>query len=290
MLIVCFLRDVLHGDLLDTVNSSDIPPLSAKLTALQLLQAAPTETELQVIRKTENIYCLRKQERFLVRMAGVKDCKQRLSLLRAWEMLPHRLRELQIRVDRVRDSIQAVRESATLRRAIHITLFIGNFLNSGQRQGEASAFTIESLNRLATTKSVLDKRKTLLHLLNDHANLCSLVEEFCCLRSSKHIDAEELQADIEAVRSLLSPPTLKPATDAPDGVDGYPGFLISFHHRFDPLFERLCVSYDQLKISSCEMKSFLGLPDHQNPNWTMVIKALAEFTDVVAKITNTTSM
>ena len=46
-----------------------------------------------------------------MRMASVPMCRDRMMLLRSWEILPHRLRELQTRVDRVRESVEAIRKS-----------------------------------------------------------------------------------------------------------------------------------------------------------------------------------
>ena len=104
----------------------------------------------------------------------------------------------------------------------------------------------------------MDKRKTLLHFLHDHANLSSLVEEFFCLRSTKHIEADELQADIDAVRLMLQPKLAKSNVTPPNGmVDGYPRFVAHFHRRFTPRFERLHMAYENLKAMSCEMKHSL---------------------------------
>eukprot|EP00474_Spongospora_subterranea_P009739 CRZ10197.1 hypothetical protein [Spongospora subterranea] len=259
--------DVLHGDLLDT-----------------LLQAVPTESEMATISKMGNIQGLRKQERFLVRLASVRNVSERLNKLRSWEILPHRLRELQSRVDRVREAVQSITKSATLRRALRVTLCIGNYLNCGQRQGEAVAFTIDSLARLTSTKSVVDKRRTLLHVLHDFANLSSLLEEFYCLRSARHIDFTELHTDIEAVRFMLSSSSDDAADASASDVDGYARFLARFTRRFTPRFDRLTSSYDQLITQSCEMKSFLGAADQSDPSWSHIFKSLAEFIDLVAKL------
>lgn len=225
---------------------------------------------------------LRKQERFLVRLASVRDVNKRLLLLRSWEILPQRIREVRSRIERVLAAVHTVRHSESFRRALHVTLCIGNFLNSGQRHGEAQAFAIDSLNRLSMTKSTLDKRKSLLHLLDQHADLSKLVQEFYCLRGARHIDADELQADIESIRAVVSPGGSVSAPASPSQPDdGFPAFVAKFKRRFGPRIDRLVQLHRDLLSATADLRSYLSMTDGSLNN---LFDTLAEFCAMVERL------
>lgn len=65
-------------------------------------------------------------------------------------------------------------QSGALRQLLEIILAFGNYMNKGQR-GNASGFKVSSLNKLADTKSSIDKYRAfgtaLAHIGNDSAIL-----------------------------------------------------------------------------------------------------------------------
>lgn len=54
---------------------------------------------------------------------------------------------------------QEVVQSGALRQLLEVILAFGNYMNKGQR-GNASGFKVSSLNKLADTKSSIDKYRT----------------------------------------------------------------------------------------------------------------------------------
>lgn len=54
---------------------------------------------------------------------------------------------------------QEVVQSGALRQLLEVVLAFGNYMNKGQR-GNASGFKVSSLNKLADTKSSIDKYRT----------------------------------------------------------------------------------------------------------------------------------
>ncbi|KAL0164400.1 hypothetical protein M9458_040153, partial [Cirrhinus mrigala] len=57
-----------------------------------------------------------------------------------------------------------VLHSKNLKQLLEVVLAFGNYMNKGQR-GNAYGFKISSLNKIADTKSSIDKNITLLHYL-----------------------------------------------------------------------------------------------------------------------------
>lgn len=76
---------------------------------------------------------------------------------------------------------QEVVQSRALRQLLEVILAFGNYMNKGQR-GNAFGFKVSSLNKLADTKSSIDKYRTsrasgtaLAHISNDSAIPFSLI-------------------------------------------------------------------------------------------------------------------
>jgi hypothetical protein len=69
-------------------------------------------------------------------------------------------------VSGVLEACKEVQRSKRLRKMLEIILAFGNYMNRGQR-GNALGFKLNSLTRIADTKSSCNKNMTLLHFMAD---------------------------------------------------------------------------------------------------------------------------
>jgi dishevelled associated activator of morphogenesis len=71
-----------------------------------------------------------------------------------------------VQVSGVLEACKEVQRSKRLRKMLEIILAFGNYMNRGQR-GNALGFKLNSLTRIADTKSSCNKNMTLLHFMAD---------------------------------------------------------------------------------------------------------------------------
>ncbi|KAG7266046.1 hypothetical protein CRUP_013775, partial [Coryphaenoides rupestris] len=94
-----------------------------------------------------------------------------------------------------------LRKSQTFSQLLQIILLVGNFMNSGSRNGNAFGFPISYLCKLRDTKSA-DLKQTLLHFLanecqEQHPKVMGFVDELVHVEKASRVSAETLQKNIE---------------------------------------------------------------------------------------------
>ena len=96
----------------------------------------------------------------------VTHYEQRLRTLHYKKKFTIWLNELRPKIQAVLEASKEVQRSKRLKRMLELILAFGNYMNSGQR-GNAHGFKLNSLTRIADTKSSCNKNMTLLHFMAD---------------------------------------------------------------------------------------------------------------------------
>ncbi|NXE67524.1 DAAM2 protein, partial [Calcarius ornatus] len=107
----------------------------------------------------------------------------------------------------IRAGSKAVLQSSSLQQLLEVVLAFGNYMNKGQR-GNAFGFKISSLNKIADTKSSIDKNITLLHYLitvveKKYPKVLRLHEELRDIPQAAKVNMTELEKEINTLRSGL---------------------------------------------------------------------------------------
>uniref|UniRef100_A0A8C0UTK4 Dishevelled associated activator of morphosis 1 n=1 Tax=Cyanistes caeruleus TaxID=156563 RepID=A0A8C0UTK4_CYACU len=107
----------------------------------------------------------------------------------------------------IRAGSKAVLQSTSLQQLLEVVLAFGNYMNKGQR-GNAFGFKISSLNKIADTKSSIDKNITLLHYLitvveKKYPKVLRLHEELRDIPQAAKVNMTELEKEINTLRSGL---------------------------------------------------------------------------------------
>lgn len=174
----------------------------------QLLKFVPEKSDIDLLEEHKHeLDRMAKADRFLFEMSRINHYQQRLQSLYFKKKFAERVAEVKPKVEAIRSSSEEVLRSSALKQLLEVVLAFGNYMNKGQR-GNAYGFKISSLNKIADTKSSIDKNITLLHYLitiveNKYPKVLSLSEELQDIPQAAKVNMTELDKEISTLRSGL---------------------------------------------------------------------------------------
>uniref|UniRef100_A0A8C9AVS0 Dishevelled associated activator of morphosis 1 n=1 Tax=Prolemur simus TaxID=1328070 RepID=A0A8C9AVS0_PROSS len=174
----------------------------------QLLKFVPEKSDIDLLEEHKHeLDRMAKADRFLFEMSRINHYQQRLQSLYFKKKFAERVAEVKPKVEAIRSGSEEVFRSSALKQLLEVVLAFGNYMNKGQR-GNAYGFKISSLNKIADTKSSIDKNITLLHYLitiveNKYPNVLNLNEELRDIPQAAKVNMTELDKEISTLRSGL---------------------------------------------------------------------------------------
>ncbi|XP_004462935.4 LOW QUALITY PROTEIN: disheveled-associated activator of morphogenesis 2 [Dasypus novemcinctus] len=131
----------------------------------QLLKFIPEKSDIDLLEEHKHeIERMARADRFLYEMSRIDHYQQRLQALFFKKKFQERLAEAKPKVEAILLASRELIRSKRLKQMLEVVLAIGNFMNKGQRGG-AYGFRVASLNKIADTKSSIDRNISLLHYL-----------------------------------------------------------------------------------------------------------------------------
>uniref|UniRef100_A0A8C5HPA7 Disheveled-associated activator of morphogenesis 2-like n=1 Tax=Gouania willdenowi TaxID=441366 RepID=A0A8C5HPA7_GOUWI len=131
----------------------------------QLLKFVPEKSDIDLLEEHKHeLERMARADRFLFEMSRIDHYQQRLQALFFKKKFAERLAETKPKVEAILNASKEVVRSKRLTQVLEVVLAFGNFMNKGQR-GNAYGFKISSLNKIADTKSSIDRNITMLHYL-----------------------------------------------------------------------------------------------------------------------------
>ncbi|OCT68513.1 disheveled-associated activator of morphogenesis 1-A isoform X1 [Xenopus laevis] len=174
----------------------------------QLLKFVPEKSDIDLLEEHKHeLDRMAKADRFLFEMSRINHYQQRLQSLYFKKKFAERVAEVKPKVEAIRDASKEVLQSKNLKQLLEVVLAFGNYMNKGQR-GNAYGFKISSLNKIADTKSSIDKNITLLHYLitvveKKYPKIVNLHEELQTISVAAKVNMTELEKEISALRNGL---------------------------------------------------------------------------------------
>ncbi|NWU67911.1 DAAM2 protein, partial [Pterocles burchelli] len=176
----------------------------------QLLKFVPEKGDIDLLEEHKHeLDRMAKADRFLFEMSRINHYQQRLQSLYFKKKFAERVAEVKPKVEgkSIRAGSKAVLQSSSLQQLLEVVLAFGNYMNKGQR-GNAFGFKISSLNKIADTKSSIDKNITLLHYLitiveKKYPKVLHLHEELRDIPQAAKVNMTELEKEINTLRSGL---------------------------------------------------------------------------------------
>ncbi|XP_072842928.2 disheveled-associated activator of morphogenesis 1 isoform X2 [Pogona vitticeps] len=174
----------------------------------QLLKFVPEKADIDLLEEHKHeLDRMAKADRFLFEMSRINHYQQRLQSLYFKKKFAERVAEVKPKVEAIRTASTEVFQSKSLKQLLEVVLAFGNYMNKGQR-GNAYGFKISSLNKIADTKSSIDKNITLLHYLitiveKKYPKVLNLHEELKDVPEAAKVNMTELEKEIGTLRSGL---------------------------------------------------------------------------------------
>ncbi|XP_029454062.1 disheveled-associated activator of morphogenesis 1 isoform X2 [Rhinatrema bivittatum] len=174
----------------------------------QLLKFVPEKSDIDLLGEHQHeLDRMAKADRFLYEMSRINHYQQRLQSLYFKKKFAERLAEVKPKVEAIRSASNEALQSKSLKQLLEVVLAFGNYMNKGQR-GNAYGFKIVSLNKIADTKSSIDKNITLLHYLitileKKYPKVVNLHEELQSIPHAAKVNMTELDKEMNTLRSGL---------------------------------------------------------------------------------------
>ncbi|XP_008166461.2 disheveled-associated activator of morphogenesis 1 isoform X1 [Chrysemys picta bellii] len=174
----------------------------------QLLKFVPEKADIDLLEEHKHeLDRMAKADRFLFEMSRINHYQQRLQSLYFKKKFAERVAEVKPKIESIRAGSKEVLQSNSLKQLLEVVLAFGNYMNKGQR-GNAFGFKIISLNKIADTKSSIDKNITLLHYLitvveKKYPKVLGLHEQLRDIPQAAKVNMTELEKEINTLRSGL---------------------------------------------------------------------------------------
>ncbi|CAO2607345.1 Disheveled-associated activator of morphogenesis 2 [Lemmus lemmus] len=174
----------------------------------QLLKFIPEKSDIDLLEEHKHeIERMARADRFLYEMSRIDHYQQRLQALFFKKKFQERLAEAKPKVEAILLASRELTLSKRLKQMLEVVLAIGNFMNKGQRGG-AYGFRVASLNKIADTKSSIDRNISLLHylimILEKHfPDILNMPSELRHLSEAAKVNLAELEKEVGNLRRGL---------------------------------------------------------------------------------------
>uniref|UniRef100_A0A2K6FEX4 Dishevelled associated activator of morphosis 2 n=1 Tax=Propithecus coquereli TaxID=379532 RepID=A0A2K6FEX4_PROCO len=174
----------------------------------QLLKFVPEKSDIDLLEEHKHeIERMARADRFLYEMSRIDHYQQRLQALFFKKKFQERLAEAKPKVEAILLASRELIRSKRLKQMLEVVLAIGNFMNKGQRGG-AYGFRVASLNKIADTKSSIDRNISLLHylimILEKHfPDILNMPSELQHLPEAAKVNLAELEKEVGNLRRGL---------------------------------------------------------------------------------------
>lgn len=174
----------------------------------QLLKFIPEKSDIDLLEEHKHeIERMARADRFLYEMSRIDHYQQRLQALFFKKKFQERLAEAKPKVEAILLASRELTRSRRLKQMLEVILAIGNFMNKGPRGG-AYGFRVASLNKIADTKSSIDRNISLLHylimILEKHfPDILNMPSELQHLPEAAKVNLAELEKEVGNLRKGL---------------------------------------------------------------------------------------
>ncbi|XP_061599096.1 disheveled-associated activator of morphogenesis 2 isoform X1 [Cololabis saira] len=174
----------------------------------QLLKFIPEKSDIDLLEEHKHeLERMARADRFLFEMSRIDHYQQRLQALFFKKKFAERLAETKPKVEAILSASREVVRSKRLAQVLEVVLAFGNFMNKGQR-GNAFGFKVSSLNKIADTKSSIDRSITMLHYLimifeKNYPDTLRIQEDLSSVPTAAKVNLAELEKEVHAIKSGL---------------------------------------------------------------------------------------
>uniref|UniRef100_A0A8C8A1T6 Dishevelled associated activator of morphogenesis 2 n=1 Tax=Oryzias sinensis TaxID=183150 RepID=A0A8C8A1T6_9TELE len=174
----------------------------------QLLKFVPERSDMELLEEHKHeLERMARADRFLFEMSRIDHYQQRLQALFFKKKFAERLAETKPKVEAILIASMEVVRSKRLTQILEVVLAFGNFMNKGQR-GNAYGFRVSSLNKIADTKSSIDRNITMLHYLimifeKNYPDILHVQQDLSNVPAAAKVNLTELEKEVHSIKRGL---------------------------------------------------------------------------------------
>ncbi|KYN16166.1 Protein diaphanous, partial [Trachymyrmex cornetzi] len=163
-----------------------------------LIQYLPPPDQLSKLQMYKDQYDdLTEAEQFCVTISTIKRLLPRLRSLSFMLRYEELIQDIKPDIVAATAACEEVKSSKKFARILELILLLGNYMNSGSKNGQAFGFEISFLTKLTSTKDV-DNKQTLMHYLVDtierkFPECLSFIEEIAHVDRASRVSLENVQ-------------------------------------------------------------------------------------------------
>ncbi|XP_018057951.1 PREDICTED: protein diaphanous [Atta colombica] len=163
-----------------------------------LIQYLPPPDQLSKLQMYKDQYDdLTEAEQFCVTISTIKRLLPRLRSLSFMLRYEELIQDIKPDIVAATTACEEVKSSKKFARILELILLLGNYMNSGSKNGQAFGFEISFLTKLTSTKDI-DNKQTLMHYLVDtierkFPECLSFIEEIAHVDRASRVSLENVQ-------------------------------------------------------------------------------------------------
>ncbi|XP_039307446.1 protein diaphanous isoform X3 [Solenopsis invicta] len=173
-----------------------------------LIQYLPPPDQLSKLQMYKDRYDdLTEAEQFCVTISTIKRLLPRLRSLSFMLRYEELVQDIKPDIVAARAACEEVKKSKKFARILELILLLGNYMNSGSKNGQAFGFEISFLTKLTSTKDI-DNKQTLMHYLVDtierkFPECLSFVEELAHVDRASRVSLENVQRTLRQMETNI---------------------------------------------------------------------------------------
>ncbi|KAG2455757.1 DIAP1 protein, partial [Polypterus senegalus] len=174
-----------------------------------LVKQLPEDSQLSVLGELKDEYDdLAEPEQFGVVISTVSKLRPRLNSILFKLQFDEQVNNVKPDIVSVTAACEELRNSNNFSKLLELILLVGNYMNSGSRNGAAFGFSISYLCKLRDTKSS-DQKMTLLHFLAEicmeqYPEVMHFIDEMIHVEKASRVSAETLQKNLEQMSKQIT--------------------------------------------------------------------------------------
>ncbi|XP_036140076.1 protein diaphanous isoform X2 [Monomorium pharaonis] len=173
-----------------------------------LIQYLPPPDQLSKLQMYKDQYDdLTEAEQFCVTISTIKRLLPRLRSLSFMLRYEELIQDIKPDIVAATAACEEVKNSKKFARILELILLLGNYMNSGSKNGQAFGFEISFLTKLTSTKDI-DNKQTLMHYLVDtierkFPECLSFVEELAHVDRASRVSLENVQRTLRQMETNI---------------------------------------------------------------------------------------
>ncbi|KAM9949412.1 hypothetical protein ACTFIT_010621 [Dictyostelium discoideum] len=173
-----------------------------------LIGFLPSEDDInninEFLREEKDITKLGPPEQFSMKIHSVPQVKARLQAMKFKYAYESKKSDLKVDIDNFKQGTQEIKGSEKIPKLLEVILILGNFINGGTARGNAYGFKLNTITKLADTKSTDNKLSLVNYLtrvvIKDFPHLNSFAQDLGHVEAAGRVSLSQVQAEVATLR------------------------------------------------------------------------------------------